>query len=103
GLLKVTKDGEIDLLTDEAEGVKFKLTDGVDVADNGVLYFTDASSKYRIKEFIWDALEGRPYGRFMSYDPSTQQTKVLVRDLYFANGVAISPDQSFVVFCETHL
>ncbi|KAL6993378.1 strictosidine synthase [Sarracenia purpurea var. burkii] len=103
GLIKITKDGEIDLLTDEAEGVKFKLTDGVDVAENGVLYFTDASSKYRFEEVIWDALEGRPYGRFMSYDPSTQQTKVLVRDLYFPNGVAISPDQSFVVFCETHL
>ncbi|XP_028093094.1 protein STRICTOSIDINE SYNTHASE-LIKE 5-like [Camellia sinensis] len=101
GLLKVTSDRTIELLTDEAEDVKFKLTDGVDITKDGMIYFTDASYKYSLKEFIWDILEGRPYGRFISYDPSTKETKVLVRDLYFANGVAISPDQSFVIFCET--
>ncbi|CAI9110514.1 OLC1v1010560C1 [Oldenlandia corymbosa var. corymbosa] len=103
GLLKVTSDGTVELLTDEAEGVKFKLTDGVDIAQNGVIYFTDASYKYSFWEYIWDFLEGRPYGRFMSYDPSTKETKVLARDLYFPNGVAVSPDQQFVIFCETPL
>ncbi|KAF5197871.1 Strictosidine synthase [Thalictrum thalictroides] len=101
GLLKVTKDGEVKLLSDEAEGLKFKLTDGVDVAQNGVIYFTDASYKYNLKEHMFDILEGRPYGRFLSFDPSTKQTQVLVKDLYFANGVALSPNQDFVVFCET--
>ncbi|KAL6993374.1 strictosidine synthase [Sarracenia purpurea var. burkii] len=99
GLLKVTGDGKVELLTDEAEGTKFGLINGVDVADSGVIYFTDASSKYKPHPHEW--LEGRPYGRFMSYDPLTRQTRVLVRDLYFANGVAVSPDQSFIVFCET--
>ncbi|KAL3527281.1 hypothetical protein ACH5RR_011937 [Cinchona calisaya] len=101
GLLNVTANREIQLLTDEADGVKFKLTDGVDIADNGILYFTDASYKYNLLEVSRDSLEARPYGRFMSYNPSTKETKVLVRDLYFANGVAVSPDQNFVVFCET--
>ncbi|KAK2991933.1 hypothetical protein RJ640_027824, partial [Escallonia rubra] len=101
GLLKVTEDGLIELLTDEAEGLKFKLTDHLDIADNGIIYFTDASSKYSLHEFVWDFLDGRPNGRFLSYDPSTKHTKVLVRDLYFANGVAVSPDQKFVTFCET--
>ncbi|KAK2999328.1 hypothetical protein RJ639_023838, partial [Escallonia herrerae] len=101
GLLKVTEDGLIELLTDEAEGLKFKLTDHLDIADNGIIYFTDASSKYSLHEFVWDFLDGRPNGRFLSYDPSTKQTKVLVRDLYFANGVSVSADQKFVIFCET--
>uniref|UniRef100_A0A5B6YXQ3 Strictosidine synthase conserved region domain-containing protein n=1 Tax=Davidia involucrata TaxID=16924 RepID=A0A5B6YXQ3_DAVIN len=101
GLLKVTGDGVMELLTNEAEGVEFRLTDGVDITQDGMIYFTDASYKYNLKDFIWDLLEGRPYGRFMSYDPSTKQTKVLVRDLYFPNGVAVSPDQDFVVFCES--
>lgn len=91
----------MELLTDEAEGVKFKLVDGVDVAQNGIIYFTDASYKYTLKDSILDILEGRPNGRFMSYDPITKQTLVLARDLYFANGVAVSPSQDFVVFCET--
>ncbi|KAF8377717.1 hypothetical protein HHK36_031101 [Tetracentron sinense] len=101
GLLKVTREGVVDLLTDEAEGLKFKLTDGLDVANDGLIYFTDASYKYSLPDFIKDIFEGRPYGRLMSFDPSIKQTQVLVRDLYFANGVAVAPDQSFVVFCET--
>ncbi|XP_058180625.1 protein STRICTOSIDINE SYNTHASE-LIKE 5-like [Rhododendron vialii] len=101
GLLRVTEDSKLEVLTHEAEGAEFKLTNGVDVTSEGVVYFTDASSKYDIKETTWDMLEGRPYGRFMSYDPLTKQTQVLVRDLYFANGVAVSPDQQFVIFCES--
>ncbi|CAI9110516.1 OLC1v1010562C2 [Oldenlandia corymbosa var. corymbosa] len=103
GLLKVTSDGTVQLLTDEAEGVKFKLPNGVDIAQNGVIYFTDSSYKYTAWEYVLDLLEGRPYGRLISYDPSTKETKVLVRDLYFPNGVAVSPDQQFVIFCETPL
>ncbi|KAK1587967.1 hypothetical protein Q3G72_018768 [Acer saccharum] len=37
----------------------------------------------------------------MSFDPKTKTTWALVLDIYFANGVAISPDQAYVVFCET--
>ncbi|VFQ99808.1 unnamed protein product [Cuscuta campestris] len=103
GLLNVTADGRVELLADEAEGVKFKLTDAVGLAEDGVLYFTDASWKYSLNDFISDFLEGRPYGRLLCYDPNTKQTKVLVKDLFFANGVVVSPDQKFVVFCETPL
>ncbi|XP_068342532.1 protein STRICTOSIDINE SYNTHASE-LIKE 5-like [Pyrus communis] len=101
GLLKISEEGIIELLADEAEGVKFKLTDFVDVAEDGMIYFTDASYKYSLDEFMLDILEGRPYGRFLSYNPMTKETKVLVRNLYFANGVAVSPDQNYVIFCET--
>ncbi|XLT38159.1 hypothetical protein HN873_069451 [Arachis hypogaea] len=34
----------------------------------------------------------------MSYDPTTKKTEVLVHNLYFPNGVAVSPDQQFVIF-----
>ncbi|KAF8011380.1 hypothetical protein BT93_J1860 [Corymbia citriodora subsp. variegata] len=97
GLLNVSKHGTVELLTDEAEGVKFKLTDAAAVARDGAIYFTDASYKYTFGEFIWDVLEGRPHGRLLSYDPATKETRVLARDLYFANGIALSPDQSFNV------
>ncbi|KAJ4845789.1 hypothetical protein Tsubulata_041454 [Turnera subulata] len=101
GLLRISADGAVELLTDEAEGQKFKLADGVDIADDGTIYFTDASYKYNLEEDRWDILGGRPHGRFLSYDPVTKQTKVLARDLYFANGVAVSPQQDYVVFCES--
>ncbi|KAL0405995.1 UNVERIFIED_CONTAM: protein STRICTOSIDINE SYNTHASE-LIKE 5 [Sesamum latifolium] len=75
GLLNISRDGMIELLTDEAEGVKFKLTDAVDIGPDGKLYFTDASYKYSFKEYFLDLLEGRPHGRFLAYDPSTKEQK----------------------------
>lgn len=103
GLMKVNRDKEIELLTNEADGLMFRLTDGVDVAENGMIYFTDASYKYNLQHHMFDILEGRPYGRLLSFDPLTRKTQVLLRDLYFANGVAVSPQQDSVVFCETSL
>lgn len=99
----MTKEGGVEQLTDEAAGVKFGLTNCVDVAGDSVIYFTDSSYKYKIGEHMMEFLEGRPYGRLMSFDPSTKQTQVLVRDLYFANGVALSPANDFLVFCETFM
>ncbi|CAA0823281.1 Protein STRICTOSIDINE SYNTHASE-LIKE 5 [Striga hermonthica] len=103
GLLNISRDGVVELLTDEAEGLSFKLTDAADIGPDGVIYFTDASFRYGFKEHILDLLEGRPNGRLLSYDPSTKRTQVLVKDLYFANGVTVSADQSFVIFCETSM
>lgn len=103
GLLRVTREGKIELLTDEVDGVKFRLTDGVDVAKDGTIYFTDASYKYSLKDFIYDVLEGRPNGRLISYDPAAKKTTLLATDLYFPNGVAVSPDQTYIIFCETML
>jgi sugar lactone lactonase YvrE len=100
-LLKVSPDKAVELLTDAAEGLKFALTDGVDVAADGTVYFTDASYKYNLQNHMTDILEARPHGRLLSFDPATGHTAVLARDLYFANGVAISPDKRSLVFCET--
>ncbi|KAG2550792.1 hypothetical protein PVAP13_9KG317900 [Panicum virgatum] len=101
GLLKVTPERKVELLTDTAEGLKFKLTDGVDVAAYGTIYFTDASYKYNLDSHMTDILEARPHGRLMSFDPATGRTAVLARGLYFANGVAVSPDQASLIYCET--
>ncbi|XP_051147307.1 protein STRICTOSIDINE SYNTHASE-LIKE 5-like [Andrographis paniculata] len=101
GLLNISKEGVIELLTDEADGLKFKLTDAVVVGPDGTLFFTDASYKYNVRDSVLDLSEGRPHGRFLSYDPSTKQTTLLLDNLYFANGVALSPDNAYLIFCET--
>ncbi|PKA47766.1 Strictosidine synthase 1 [Apostasia shenzhenica] len=103
GLLKVSKERKITLLTDEADGQKFKLTDGVHVASDGTIFFTDASYKYDLESHFLDFLEGRPHGRLLSYNPVTNHTTVLARDLYFANGISVAPDQNSLIFCETPL
>ncbi|KAL6905278.1 hypothetical protein ACP4OV_002879 [Aristida adscensionis] len=101
GLMKVSPDRTVELLTDAAEGLRFALTDGVDVAADGTIYFTDASHKYNLSNHMTDILEARPHGRLLNFDPATGRTAVLARDLYFANGVAVAPDQNSLIFCET--
>ena len=101
GLLSISPDGTSTILSTEAEGVPFRCTNDLDVAADGTIYFTDASYKFPLTALKADLLEHQPNGRFMAYDPRTKQTRVLLRDLYFANGVAISPDQSFVLVDDT--
>ena len=43
----------------------------------------------------------RPLGRLLVYDPTTKETTTLLSNLYFANGVAVSPDGEFVLVNET--
>jgi len=101
GLMSIAPDGKATVLTVEAEGVPFRCTNDLDVAADGTIYFTDASSRFPLTQLKADLLEHRGNGRFLAYDPQTKQTRVLLRDLSFANGVAVSPDQSFVLVNET--
>jgi sugar lactone lactonase YvrE len=100
GLLSIAPNGQPTVLANEADGVPFKCTNDLDVAADGIIYFTD-SSRFPLTQLREDLLEHRPNGRLLSYDPKTKQTKVLLSDLYFANGVAVSPDQSFILIAET--
>ncbi|MCH7613010.1 MAG: SMP-30/gluconolactonase/LRE family protein, partial [Candidatus Marinimicrobia bacterium] len=101
GLLSVSPEGRLTTLTTEADGVPFGFTDDVDIASDGTIYFTDASTRWRIEDYRSDLIEHIPYGRLLAFDPETKQTRVIKDKLYFANGVAVSPDQSFVLVNET--
>ena len=39
-------------------------------------------------------------GRVLKYNLETKETTVLMRNLQFPNGVSLSKDGSFFVFCE---
>ncbi len=101
GLLSVSPAGEIKVLATEADGVKFGCLNDLDVAADGTIYFTEASHKYPMSAFATDILEHQPNGRLMVFDPQTQKPRTLLKGLYFANGVAVSPDQTFVLVAET--
>ena len=101
GLLSVNKSGEVKVLAVEADGVKFGCLNDLDVGADGTIYFTEASNKFPMSQFANDLLEHQPNGRLLALDPQTQKPRTLLRDLYFANGVAVSPDQSFVLVAET--
>ncbi|CAI6003608.1 unnamed protein product [Closterium sp. NIES-65] len=53
------------------------------------------------RDYYVAIVEGRADGRLLQVDLTTGQAAVLVVGLAFANGVALSRDKSFLVFCET--
>ena len=101
GLLSIDRSGVVQLLSDGAEGAKYGCLNDLDVAADDTIYFTEASNKFPMSQFTADMLEHQPNGRLLAFDPKTRQVRTVVKDLYFANGVAVSPDQTFVLVVET--
>ncbi len=101
GLLKVSPDGQVTTLVQEFAGRKLGLLDDVKVASDGRIYFSEASSKYALDQYQMDFLEARPNGRLFRYDPLSGQTELLLDQLYFANGIALSATEDFVLVAET--
>lgn len=102
GVLRLAPDGELEHLTNGAEGVPFGFADDLDVASDGRVYFSDASSRFGVHEYLEDCLEARPHGRLLRYDPEAGTTEVLLDKLYFANGIALSQNEDFVLVNETY-
>jgi len=108
GLLSITPNGEISELATIADGIPIRYADDVDVAADGKIYFSDASTKFGAKESggtyegsLLDLMEHGGHGRLIVYDPTTREAKTLLDGLNFANGVAVSHDQSYVLVNET--
>ncbi len=101
GLISIAPDKTVTVLATEAGGTPFRFTDDVAIGPDGTLYFSDASSRFHQPDYLLDLLEMRPHGRLLRYSPRTKKTDVLVRNLYFANGVAVSPEGDFLLVNET--
>ena len=108
GLLSIAPDGTITELATTADGVAIRFADDVDVAADGKIYFSDASTKFGAKEWgdtyeasLLDINEHGGHVRLLVYDPATGVTKTLLDGLNFANGVAVSHDHNAVLVNET--
>ena len=101
GLLAVEADGTVEELVREVNGSPLGFANDVDVAPDGTVYFSD-SSIYGPGDHMYDLLEGRPHGRLLRYEPSTGNVDVLGEGMYFANGVAVDPAETFVLVAETY-
>eukprot|EP01125_Pyxidicula_operculata_P011057 TRINITY_DN3611_c0_g1_i1.p1 TRINITY_DN3611_c0_g1~~TRINITY_DN3611_c0_g1_i1.p1 ORF type:complete len:354 (-),score=65.34 TRINITY_DN3611_c0_g1_i1:37-1098(-) len=106
GMISLDKEGHITVLTNHVvhNGVlsKFLFADHFDISKkDGKIYFSEASSKWDIHSLNSEMLEGRPYGKVLSYDPKTKKTELLADNLYFANGILLSENEDFLYFCET--
>ena len=97
GLLMLA-DQKLSVLSTGADGVPFGFTDDVDhVPGDPWVYFSDASYKFGFGHHMEDVLEHRGNGRLLAYNLQTKETKTLMRDLHFANGVAVGPNGDYVL------
>jgi len=108
GLLSIAPDGTVTTLTDRVNDTPILYADDVDIAPNGIIYFSDASTKFGAKAngstleaSLLEIFEHGKTGRILAYDPRDKQTYEIAADISFANGVAVAPDGQSILYNET--
>lgn len=101
GLLRLNANGKLETLVNSYAGKTFGFTDDLEVGPDGKVYFSDASDRWAIESYKLDILEHLPVGKLYVYDPLTNTTTLLMDKIYFANGIAVAEDTSFVLVNET--
>ncbi|KAG5890711.1 hypothetical protein JTB14_016541 [Gonioctena quinquepunctata] len=84
---------------EEIEGKKPKIFNSLAIASNGDIFWTDSSSEFFLDDALYDFLAD-PSGRLIQYNSKTKSNKVLIDKLRFANGVALSDDEDFLIVAE---
>jgi len=109
GLYRVAPDGKVEKATDETnrslhsvnDDSRLRLADDLDIADNGLVFFSEATVRYEMDEWPIDGLEARGNGRIICYDTNTGRTHTVLRGLKFPNGICIASDGQSILFAET--
>ncbi|KAJ0012640.1 hypothetical protein NQD34_016974 [Periophthalmus magnuspinnatus] len=87
-----------------ANGVPFAFLNGLEISSKtGIIYFTDSSSRWGRRHVKLEVIELNNLGRLLSYDPQTRQVRVLLDLLFMPNGIALSPEEDFLLFAETSI
>ena len=108
GLLSISPQGQVSVLTDRVGTDPIRYADAVVVAGNGKIYLSDASTRFApaawggtFEASVLDIIEQSATGRILEYDPATRATRIVARGLSFANGVALSQDGQTLFVNET--
>jgi sugar lactone lactonase YvrE len=108
GVQSVDTSGQVTLLTSEVDGEPIGYADDLDVAPDGRIYFSDASTKFGAGAYggsyeasLLDIMEHGGHGRVLVYDPATRKTATVIDGLQFANGVAVDPAGRYLLVNET--
>ena len=101
GVVSVSPDAAVSVLVDHVQGRPLTTPNDLDVAPDGIIYFSELSSKRPLNiDAPEEFFEHRPRGTLYSFDPATRSVQVVLDGLYMANGVAVSPAGDFVLVAE---
>ncbi len=103
GLVRIAAKGApAEVLATQANGVAFGLVDNIAAdAQCRYAYFTDASSKWGYGHDREDIVEHGGHGRLLRYELSTGKITLIMGGINFANGVALGPDEKYLLLNET--
>ncbi len=109
GLYRITPERKVELVTDETnrsiysinDDSRMRLADDLDIVDDGRIFFSEATVRYEIHDWPIDGLEARGNGRILCYDPKTNKTHTVLRNLIFPNGVCVANNKQSILFSET--
>ncbi|MEU5591765.1 SMP-30/gluconolactonase/LRE family protein [Streptomyces sp. NPDC020298] len=102
GLLRVGPgDGSVHVLADSVAGEPLRFCSNVVALSDGSLCFTVSSRRHPLRHWMADLAEHSGTGRLLRLPPGGGSPEVLLEGLQFANGVAPSADESFLVVAET--
>lgn len=100
GLLSLDRNGAVTVLANEAEGEPATFADNLDVQRDGTVWFSAPTREHSLAQVALDVWDSRPSGRLLRYDPQTKTASVKLDNLFYANGIALAPDESFVLVAE---
>lgn len=107
GLQRIDRQGNVEsLLTHFGDAAVYP--NNLAIAADGRIFFTEASNKFGAERFrgtynasLLDIMEHGGHGGVFVFNPSTGETRQLLDNLNYANGIAISEDNTFIVVAET--
>lgn len=100
GLLAVDVAGRVEVLVNEVQGEPVTFADNLDVAGDGTVWFSAPTREHTLEQVELDVWDSRPSGRLLHFDPLAREARVVLDDLFYANGVAVAADDSFVLVAE---
>ncbi|KAK1428899.1 hypothetical protein QVD17_17739 [Tagetes erecta] len=103
GLLEVGPNGGLATsLVSKAQGLPLRFTNSLDIDyTNGFIYFTDSSQRFTRRDHTLIVLSGEKTGSLLKYNIESKEVTVVLHNLTFPNGVALSKDGSFLLVAET--
>ncbi|OQR74624.1 adipocyte plasma membrane-associated protein-like [Tropilaelaps mercedesae] len=104
GLLKIDiNTGKVETLVANGEYVgtsKLLFPNDLDIDDNGIIYYSQASTRWGLHQLTYIVMEHDTTGRILTYDTKTKKSGILQDNLAFPNGVQISDDRTALLFSE---
>ncbi len=108
GLMRMDPGGEPELVVAEIDGAPLRYANNLDIASDGTVYFSVSTRRFAPQDAegtlgasILDLMEHGRTGAVFAYDPETAALRTVAEGFSFANGLALTSDESALVLAET--